>query len=138
TATAQIARRSELIIASLCEAVLIFIAGIAAWVTRQPMIFTSLGPNAFEMVETPHRKSAKPYKVLIGHLIGVAAGFAAMRLTGAWWVPPVSAGHIHIARVTAVSLGWFQDAAVIMAAITLMVAFGEPLRMWRGNWQRPE
>ena len=41
-----------------------------------------------------------------------------------------------------VSLGRFQqpkDAAVIMAAITLMVAFGEPLRMWRDrNWQRRE
>jgi hypothetical protein len=134
------------------------------------MIFTSLGPTAFEMVETPDRKSAKPYNVLVGHSIGVAAGFAAMWLTGAWWAPPVSVGHIHITRVTAavlacvltvsgtmlaratqpaalsttllVALGRFQqpkDTAVIIAAITLMVVFGEPLRMWRDrNRQRRE
>jgi hypothetical protein len=86
-------RTSELIITPLCEAVLIFVAGIAAWVTRQPMIFTSLGPTAFEMVETPHRKSAKPYNVLVGHSIGVAAGFAAMWLTSAWCAARLSWTH---------------------------------------------
>jgi hypothetical protein len=154
----------DFVIAPLCEAGLILVAGISAWLTKQPMIFTSLGPTAFEMIETPHRKSAKPYNVFVGHLIGVGSGFVALWVTAAWWVPAVSAGHIAMGRVVAgalaslltvlgtmlakasqpaalsttllVALGTLQkpkDAAVIMAAVALMIVFGEPLRKWRNR-----
>lgn len=152
----------ELVIAPLCEAILISVAGLAAWLSKQPMIFTSLGPTAFEMIETPHRASAKPYNILVGHAIGVTSGFAAVWVTGAWSLPAVSVGHIALARVGAatlatlltvlgtmlakatqpaalsttllVALGTLQrpkDAGVIIAAVTLMSAFGEPIRSWR-------
>lgn len=161
---------ADIFVAPLCEAALICAAGLAAWATKQPLIFTSLGPTAFEMVETPHRRSAKPYNVVAGHLIGVFSGFAAVWITGAWWLPPVSVGHVALARVGAaalaslltvlgtmlakatqpaalsttllIALGTLQspaDAAVIMGAVLLMVALGEPLRGWRNrNNAEPE
>jgi hypothetical protein len=123
----------EIVIAPLCEAALIAAAGMAAWVTKQPLVFTSLGPTAFEMIETPHRKSAKPYNVVGGHLIGVASGFAALWITGAWWLPPVSAGHVALARVGAAAvaslltvLGTMLAKATQPAALstTLLIALG--------------
>lgn len=159
--------RWDIVIAPLCEAALICAAGLAAWLTRQPMIFTSLGPTAFEMIEMPHRRSAQPYNVLAGHAVGLAAGFAALWITGAWWLPAVSVGHVALARVGAaalaslltvlgtmlakatqpaalsttllIALGTLQtprDAAVIMGAVALITALGEPLRIWR-NQQSP-
>jgi ABC-type Fe3+-siderophore transport system permease subunit len=144
--------------------VLILVVSLAAWLSRQPLIFASLGPTAFEQIETPKRPSARPYNVIVGHLIAVIAGFAALYLTHAWSAPIVSAGHVTLSRVEAtalsaaltvlgtllarsqqpaaisttllVSLGimqrW-QDAVVIMVAVLLMTAAGEPLRRWRAR-----
>lgn len=110
------------------------------------------------------RKSARPYNIFVGHLIGVVAGFAALAVTHAWRTPSASDGQIQFARMAAavisaavtvfltllvrstqpaavattllISLGMMQqwrDAVIIMAAVLLMMAVGEPLRIWRSR-----
>ena len=78
--------RRDLAIAPLCEAALIFVIALASWLIHKPLIFASLGPTAYEQVETPKRKSGHPYNVIVGHLIAVLAGFTAVWLCRAWFV----------------------------------------------------
>lgn len=93
------------------EAFLIFVAGIVGWAAHQPLVFASLGPTAYELIEMPERRSAKPYCVFVGHLVGVAAGFAALGIAGCWSTPPVSNAGVPLHRV------W---AGVIAAALTVL------------------
>lgn len=154
--------RRDLLIAPTFEALLIAIVALAGWLTHKPLVFTSLGPTAFELIEQPERPSARPYNVIMGHLIAVAAGFAALFITHAWGAPAVSSGSVAMPRVWAavlsalltvagtllaratqpaalsttllISLGSMQqsyDAAIIIGAVLLMTACGEPLRRWR-------
>lgn len=105
-------QKRNLKIAPLCEAALILIVSVAAWVAHQPLIFASLGPTAYELVETPHRKSARPYNILVGHLVGVVFGFAALFVTRAWRMPAVADGNVQFPRV---------EAAVLSAGLTVLV-----------------
>lgn len=105
-------RRSDLILAPICEGALLLIVGLAGWLIQQPLIFTSLGPTAYELVETPERRSAEPYSVLLGHAVAIAAGFIAIYVTGAVHTPAISTHTLVLPRV------W---AAVMAAAITVFV-----------------
>ncbi len=154
--------RRDLLVAPALEAALIVVVSLAGWACHQPLVFASLGPTAYEMIETPDRPSARPYNIIVGHLIGVAAGFAALWAMHAWAAPSVSDGGVPLLRVAAgtlatmltvfgtllaramqpaaistallISLGVMQtakDGVLIMAAVVLMTALGEPLRRWR-------
>jgi hypothetical protein len=105
-------RGKDAVAAPLCEAALIAIAGTVAWIAHAPLLFASLGPTAYELVETPERRSARPYNVIVGHLIGVLAGLSAAWVTRADAVAAVGVGSVPLARV------W---AAVIASAITVLL-----------------
>lgn len=155
-------KQLDAVIAPLCEGGLLLVAGFAALATHQPLFFASLGPTAYELVETPERPSARPYNVVVGHLVGVLCGFAALLVTHAWNTPAVSTHSISLARVWAAGLATLltvlftillkatqpaalsttlmvatgtmqrlEDGPIIMAAILLITALGEPLRRWR-------
>lgn len=113
--------RKELLIAPACEGVLILAVSAAGWLTHSPLAFTSLGPTAFELIETPNRPSAKPYNVIVGHLIGVVSGFAALGMTHAWFSPGVSSGSVALPRVYAAAL-----SAVLTVALTLLANAQQP------------
>ena len=154
--------RRDLLIAPAGEAFLILIAALAGWLLRQPLLFASLGPTAYELIETPHHKSARPWNIFAGHLSGIGAAWLALLLLHGWHAPPVSAAGIPLLRVwTAtvaaaltvlvtlllrasqpaaiatsllIATGLMQtprDAAVMVAAVVLLIVFGEPLRRWR-------
>lgn len=154
--------RKDLLVASLLEGTLVMTLALAGWLSHEPIIFASLGPTAFELIETPKRKSARPYNILVGNLIGVFAAFFALWVTRAWWVPAVSISGVPLPRVWAVlvaasltvlgtllanatqpaalsttlimATGVMQtksDGLIVMAAVLLMVAIGEPVRRWR-------
>lgn len=132
-------QKRDLIIAPVCEGALILVVSVAAWLTQQPLVFTSLGPTAYEMIEQPHRKSARPYNVIGGHLIAVVAGFLALLITHAWRTPAVSARHIQFPRVEAAVLstaltvlGTLLARATQPAALstTLLISLGT-LQQWR-------
>lgn len=132
-------RRSDLIVAPVCEAALLAVVGCAGWLSHQPMIFTSLGPTAYEIVETPDRRSAKPYSVIVGHLAGVASGYLSVLLTGAWWVLPVSSHEVVPQRIGAACL-----AAGLTVLLTLLLHASQPaalsttLLIALGSMQQPK
>lgn len=99
-------------IAPLGEAFLLLVAALIGWAVHHPVVFASLGPTAYELVETPHRRSAQPYSVFVGHLVAVAAGFASLFIAACWHTPPVSPAGVPFHRI------W---AAVAAVAITVFV-----------------
>lgn len=156
--------RKDLFIAPIFEGLLILVVAAAGWISHQPLVFASLGPTAFELVEMPKRRSARPYSIVIGNLVAVLAALVALMLTHARPTPAVSASGVPLLRVWAavlataltvfvtllvratqpaalsttllISLGIMQtlkDATVIMIAVILMVAVGEPVRRWRAR-----
>lgn len=129
--------QKELAIAPVCEAALILAVSIVGWLTRSPLVFTSLGPTAFELIETPNRPSAKPYNVIVGHLIGVLAGFAALWITHAWAVPGVSSGKVALPRVAAGTIAAFLTVLVtLLAHATQPAALSTTLLVSLGTLQR--
>ncbi len=131
----------HLILAPLCEAGLLLLAGTAAMLVHKPLFFASLGPTAYELAETPERRSAQPYSVIVGHLIGVVSGFLAIYLTQAWRVPAINTYCITWVLVWAAMLAAFltvlgttlfkatQPAAL---STTLMIATGSMQRLQDG------
>ncbi len=113
--------RRDIVLAPLLEAALLLIAAGIGWAVHKPLIFASLGPTAYEMVETPERKSAHPYNVVVGHLVAVLAGFLALWATGAWFSPPFSSGAIQGPRIWAVAL-----AAAVTVVVTLLIRATQP------------
>jgi hypothetical protein len=93
-----------------------------AWATKQPLIFASLGPTAYELVEQPQIRSARPYNIVVGHLVGLGAGFLAVYLLRAWAAPNVVAtGLVTTARLWAVVV-----AAVLTTLVTLILRASQP------------
>lgn len=113
--------KKELLIAPLGEALLILIVAIVGWASHQPLVFASLGPTAYEMIEKPKLPSARPYNVVMGHLIAVLAGFAAIFIVHAWSVPSVSVHGVPFFRV------WAAVVAVLLTAFfILLFKAGQP------------
>lgn len=114
-------RRIDLVIAPVCEAGLILLAGAVAWGVHKPLLFASLGPTAYELVETPERQSAKPYSVLVGHLAGIVAAFTAIAITSAWSAPSPSQSGVPLVRVATAVI-----AAGLTVLFTLLVKATQP------------
>ncbi|HTZ83378.1 MAG TPA: HPP family protein [Candidatus Acidoferrales bacterium] len=115
-------RHSDLIWATLGEGGLILTMAAMGWLTGQPLIFASLGPTAYEIVEQPHMRSARTYNVLVGHLCGLGAGFFALWILHAWSQPNVlSAGIVPLPRLWATTL-----AAALTTVLTLILKAGQP------------
>lgn len=60
----------------------IAVMAAAAVVTDQPFVFPSLGPTAFLLFYTPQQASASPRNTVLGHLVGVIAGYLALVVFG--------------------------------------------------------
>ena len=115
-------RGKNLLFASIGEGALILLVGVIALLVRRPLIFASLGPTAYEMVEQPLARSARTYNIIAGHMVGLGAGFLSLWLLRAWNAPKVlSVGFITSSRLEAVVL-----AVVITTAITLALKASQP------------
>jgi hypothetical protein len=108
-------------IAPLMEAALIVTVSLCGWLTHQPLVFASLGPTAFEIVETPQRPSARPYNIIVGNVIALVAAYGALWLTDAWDVPTVSAHGVPLPRVWAAML-----ASLFTVFFTLILKATQP------------
>jgi CBS-domain-containing membrane protein len=60
---------------------MVLISAIAL-VTREPFVFPSLGPTAFLLFYAARNPVASPRNTIIGHLVGVVAGYLALLVTG--------------------------------------------------------
>ena len=129
--------RRDLVIAPLCEGALVLVVALAAWVARQPLIFASLGPTAFELIETPKRSSARPYNVIVGHLIAVISAYIALYVTRGWWAPAASLGDIRLARVACATLaGLLTVLGTLLLRATQPAALSTTLLIALGVMQR--
>jgi hypothetical protein len=115
-------RYRDLLLAPLGEGALILVIAAIGWATRWPFVFASLGPTAYELVEKPASKSARPYNIIAGHLVGLGAGFFSLWVLDAWGSPKVSvAGAVPALRMWAAVI-----AVVLTTAITLGIRAGQP------------
>jgi len=106
----------ELIIAPFCEGLIVATVGLVSIVTRNALVFSSLGATAFEQVEKSRSKTARPYNIVVGHFAGIACGFAAVVLTNAWGSPVVMSTHeLDLHRLF---------AATLAVALTVFVNLG--------------
>jgi hypothetical protein len=86
--------------------------GLVGLAAGQPWLFPSLGPTAFLQAETPDQKSSRFYNTVVGHLIGFAAGVAAVLLLGAQHAP-----NVLVARELVPLRVW---ASVLSAVLTML------------------
>lgn len=105
----------------------------AAYATREPFVFPSLGPTAFLLFYTPLQPAASPRNTLGGHLIGAVAGYLALVVFGLTDAPPALATEVTGSRIgaAALSLGLTSGAMVWAkvphppaGATTLIVSLG--------------
>lgn len=112
---------------------LMLIVGAIGIAAGMPWLFPSLGPTAY-LQETPGHPSARFYNTIVGHLVGLIAGFVAVALLGAGDAPVVlTTHHLTAIRVWAAALAlaltilgnWFLRSSHPPAgATTLLVALG--------------
>ncbi len=104
-----------------------------AWVTGSPFIFPSLGPTAFLFFYTPTAPPASPRNTLIGHAVGVLAGYFSLVVTGLTTAGPALAVGVNGPRIAAaaLSLGLTSGLMVLLraahppaGATTLIVSLG--------------
>lgn len=107
---------------SPAEAAILLVVAAVAWAAHQPLIFASLGPTAYEIIEQPQMKSARAYNVIVGHLVGLAAGFLALYVLGAFAAPKLlPLGVLSADRMWAIVI-----AAFLTTLANLLLKSGQP------------
>ncbi|WP_338254968.1 HPP family protein [Dictyobacter halimunensis] len=109
------------------------IMSILALITSSPFIFPSLGPTAFLFFYTPRAPSASPRNTIIGHAIGVLAGYFSLVITGLTVAGPALSVGMTWPRVLAAALSLGLTAGLMVlfksphppaGATTLIVSLG--------------
>ena len=111
-----------------------------ALITKSPFIFPSLGPTAFLFFYTPRAPSASPRNTVVGHTIGVLAGYFSLVVTGLTAAGPALATGVTWPRViaAALSLGLTSGLMVLLksphppaGATTLIISLGILTKPWQ-------
>lgn len=109
------------------------IMSVVAVITQSPFVFPSLGPTAFLFFYTPTAPAASPRNTIVGHAIGVCAGYFSLVVTGLTMVGSATTVGVTWPRViaAALSLGLTSGLMVLLrsphppaGATTLIVALG--------------
>ncbi|MGO4340986.1 HPP family protein [Pedococcus sp. 2YAF34] len=123
--------------AGLYAAVLAFallaVAGAVGLGLSQPWLFPSLGPTVMLFFESPGEESSRPGHTLVGHLVGIAVGWAMLHLFALQGLPPAPVGGLTAGHVLAGALSVALTSLVLVAvkhqhppagASTLIVSLG--------------
>ncbi len=122
-------------------AISIAIMAIVALFTHSPFVFPSLGPTAFLFFSTPNAPAASPRNTIIGHAIGVLAGYLSLVITGLTNAGPTVSVGVSWPRViaAALSLGITGGLMILLhashppaGATTLIISLGiltKPLQL---------
>jgi CBS-domain-containing membrane protein len=112
-----------------------------ALITRSPFIFPSLGPTAFLFFYTPTAPSASPRNTIIGHAVGIIAGYLSLVVTGLTMAGPALTVGVTWPRVIAAALSLGLTAGLMVlfksphppaGATTLIISLGiltKPLQL---------
>ena len=121
-------------ITALLVGLVVLVPGLLGLATGRILLFPSLGPTALLQAHTPEHPSARPYPVIVSHLVALAAGMGAVLAFGLADAPSVfEARALAPARVAAAVAA--VVAAVLVeillrashppaASTTLLVALG--------------
>lgn len=104
------------------EGGLVLVLAALSLLVREPLIFASLGPTVYELVEQPQMRSARSYNIIVGHFIALGAGFLAIFALKAWSAPNV----IATGTVSEERLWCMTIAAVITTFCTLLLRASQP------------
>lgn len=114
-------------------AVGLVVVGVIGMLTHQPWVFPSLGPTLMVLGETPDEPAARPRNVVVGHLVGIAAGWIGLAVTGLLHHPSVLEEGLTAARVAAAVVSLVLTTGVLVlldvphppaGATTLIVSLG--------------
>jgi hypothetical protein len=93
---------------------LILLVGLVGVVVGRPWLLPSIGPSAVLIALSPAHPTARPWNTVVGHAIGIGAGFLGIVIAGAANDPsPILQGELTLGRVV---------AATLAVALTLLVA----------------
>ena len=131
--------RLSAVVTSLEAAIMVGLVGAMAVVLSQPWLFPSLGPTAYLLAVYPGLATSRRYNCLVGHLVGLGCGFAAVAVFNAWDAPLVPLNDVAWSRVGAAALA--VGLTVLLnhllkaghppaAATTLLVALGTFRTVW--------
>jgi len=104
-----------------------------ALITHSPFVFPSLGPTAFLFFYTPTAPAASPRNTIVGHAVGVLAGYFSLVVTGLTMAGPALAIGVSWPRVIAAALSLGLTAGVMVllksphppaGATTLIISLG--------------
>jgi len=118
---------------SVLAAALILIVGGLAYLAGEPWLFPSLGPTAYLLATYPDLPTSRPYNCLVGHLVGMGSGFAAVAIFNAWGSPLVPLNDVSLQRLGAATVAiaftvllnhLLRSGHPPAAATTLLVALG--------------
>ncbi len=124
---------SELAWPVVMASTMLLMLGLAAYFSRQPWLFPSLGPTAYLIARYPDLPVSRAYNSIAGHLVGMAGGFAGVAIFNAWQMPVVPLHEVTIERVLAVTVaigftvlvnGLLRSGHPPAAATTILVASG--------------
>lgn len=119
--------------AAVVSGAVLAIAGLVGMALHEPWLFPSLGPTLMVLTETPGEAAAAPRNVLVGHLVGVVAGYGSLAATGLLAAPPATQEGLTAARIAAAVLSLAVTALVLQVlhaphspsgATTLIVSLG--------------
>jgi hypothetical protein len=83
----------------------LLLVGLVAWLLQQPWLLPSLGASAFLIAAEPSHPASRLGNVVLGHLLGLAAGLFAVLALGATDAPrPLDGESVTFVRVMAATL----------------------------------
>ncbi|HET9180985.1 MAG TPA: HPP family protein [Candidatus Angelobacter sp.] len=132
-------RRIELAFVPLAEGALVLALGGIGIGLKLPLLFASLGPTAYEQIEKPETKSARPYNILVGHYVGLVSGFVGLFAFHAFHDPvSASAGYLTASRIFASVLACFLTAfSNLLLQASQPAAFSTALIVTLGSYESP-
>lgn len=106
----------------LATAAITLVPGLLGLAAGRPMLFPSLGPSALTQAHTPDEPSARPYNVVVSHLLGLGCAFLMVTLFGIAQEKSVfELKHLTAARVAASVL-----AVALAAALEMLLRASHP------------
>jgi CBS domain-containing membrane protein len=108
------ARAGDALYAFVTCSIALAVSRLAAYLTKQPLLFPSLGPAALLFFEQPMSPGSNPRNTLIGHLVAVLAGALCLVLFSLLDDPSILLEGVTPPRIGAAALSLALTGAVLL------------------------